>query len=48
MYMLMMGISPIVWGPLSEVYGRRLVSSAVSLHVLFPDVSTETDCVLAD
>jgi hypothetical protein len=25
-YMLMMGISPIVWGPLSEVYGRRTVS----------------------
>ena len=27
-YMLMMGISPIVWGPLSEVYGRRMVSSS--------------------
>lgn len=25
-YMLTMGISPIVWGPLSEVYGRRRVS----------------------
>lgn len=25
-YMLMMGVSPIVWGPLSQVYGRRLVS----------------------
>ncbi len=25
-YMLMMGISPIIWGPMSEVYGRRLVS----------------------
>lgn len=26
-YMLMMGLSPIVWGPMSEVYGRRRVSS---------------------
>jgi hypothetical protein len=24
-YMLVMGISPVVWGPLSEVYGRRVV-----------------------
>ena len=27
MYMLWMGISPVVWGPLSQVYGRRIVSS---------------------
>ena len=27
-YMLMMGISPIVWGPFSEVYGRKMVSSS--------------------
>ena len=26
LYMLFMGISPIVWGPLSQVYGRRMVS----------------------
>lgn len=38
MYMLMMGISPIVWGPLSDVYGRRLVSSVMFLHVLFMTV----------
>lgn len=25
-YMLFMGISPIFWGPLSEVWGRKLVS----------------------
>ncbi|KAK3944081.1 major facilitator superfamily domain-containing protein [Diplogelasinospora grovesii] len=25
-YMLMMGISPVVWGPLSEVYGRKIIS----------------------
>jgi MFS family permease len=24
-YMLMMGISPMFWGPLSEMYGRRPV-----------------------
>lgn len=27
-YMFMMGVSPIVWGPLSQVYGRRIVSWA--------------------
>lgn len=27
LYMLFMGISPIFWGPISEVYGRRVVSS---------------------
>lgn len=27
LYMLFMGLSPIVWGPLSQVYGRRLVRS---------------------
>ena len=26
LYMLFMGVSPIIWGPLSQVYGRRLVS----------------------
>lgn len=26
MYMLFMGLSPIVWGPFSEVWGRKLVS----------------------
>ncbi|KAH8911879.1 MFS general substrate transporter [Coniochaeta sp. PMI_546] len=30
-YMLMMGISPIVWGPLSEVYGRRMISQITSV-----------------
>jgi MFS family permease len=30
-YMLMMGISPIVWGPLSEVYGRRPVSQVTAV-----------------
>lgn len=27
LYMLFMGISPIVWGPFSEVWGRKVVSS---------------------
>ena len=26
LYMLFMGVSPILWGPLSQVYGRRIVS----------------------
>ncbi len=26
LYMLFMGISPLLWGPLSQVYGRRFVS----------------------
>lgn len=26
LYMLFMGLSPIFWGPLSQVYGRRIVS----------------------
>lgn len=39
-YMLMMGISPIVWGPLSEVYGRRRVSRITS--VLFCGCSIGT------
>lgn len=30
-YMLTMGISPIVWGPLSEVYGRRDISRITSV-----------------
>ncbi|KAJ9156066.1 Dityrosine transporter 1 [Pleurostoma richardsiae] len=33
LYMLFMGISPIVWGPLSEVWGRRPVS--LTTAVLF-------------
>ena len=30
-YMLMMGISPIVWGPLSEVYGRKRISQITAV-----------------
>ena len=35
LYMLFMGISPIVWGPLSQVYGRRVVSLYSCLVVVF-------------
>ncbi|KAJ2905511.1 hypothetical protein MKZ38_005155 [Zalerion maritima] len=30
MYMLFMGISPIIWGPLSQVYGRRIINLITS------------------
>lgn len=33
LYMLFMGISPIFWGPVSEVYGRRVVSCVLD-HVV--------------
>lgn len=32
MYMLLMGISPCFWGPLSQVFGRRYVCAAISLY----------------
>lgn len=28
LYILMMGLSPMVWGPLSQVFGRRIVCDA--------------------
>lgn len=31
-YLLTMGISPVVWGPMSEVYGRRRASTCLSPH----------------
>lgn len=39
LYMFMMGISPCIWGPLSQIYGRRwvrnsLLSSAPSLKLI--------------
>jgi len=33
MYMLFMGLSPVFWGPMSQVYGRRIVN--LSTGVLF-------------
>jgi hypothetical protein len=34
LYMLFMGVSPILWGPFSQVYGRRLVRFSISLLLL--------------
>ncbi|KAK3308028.1 major facilitator superfamily domain-containing protein [Chaetomium strumarium] len=39
-YMLMMGLSPVVWGPMSEVYGRRRVNQVTA--VLFCGCSIGT------
>lgn len=33
-YMALMGISPVVWGPMSQVFGRRPVSLAISYFLL--------------
>lgn len=33
-YMALMGISPVVWGPMSQVFGRRPVSLAISFFLL--------------
>jgi len=38
LYMLFMGISPCVWGPLSQVYGRRHVRAALCKTFIFSDV----------
>jgi hypothetical protein len=32
LYMLFMGVSPCFWGPLSQVYGRRIVRLILSIH----------------
>lgn len=34
LYMLFMGLSPMLWGPLSQVYGRRIVSEVH--HIIHP------------
>ncbi|KAK4148063.1 dityrosine transporter 1 [Dichotomopilus funicola] len=39
-YMLMMGLSPVVWGPMSEVYGRRRINQITA--VLFCGCSIGT------
>lgn len=35
-YMIFMGVSPIVWGPISQVFGRRMVSAAIAFRPHFP------------
>ncbi len=42
-YMLMMGISPIVWGPFSEVYGRKMVSSSRQWFPSLPFIGSTTN-----
>lgn len=34
LYMLFMGVSPLFWGPLSQVYGRRWVCCFLFFHIL--------------
>lgn len=36
LYMLFMGLSPIVWGPFSEVWGRKSVSLNTSYYWMYP------------
>jgi hypothetical protein len=38
-YMLMMGVSPMIWGPLSEVYGRKRVCPLFSSFFFFAGLS---------
>ncbi|KAI1435206.1 major facilitator superfamily domain-containing protein [Xylaria sp. CBS 124048] len=39
-YLLFMGLSPIVWGPLSQVYGRRAISLASGLGFIVASIGT--------
>ncbi|KAK8102681.1 hypothetical protein PG984_015827 [Apiospora sp. TS-2023a] len=40
LYMLFMGMSPLFWGPLSQVYGRRPVTLATSIAFLACNIGT--------
>ncbi|KAI1389968.1 MFS general substrate transporter [Hypoxylon trugodes] len=40
LYMLFMGISPIFWGPLSQVYGRRLITLITAVGFLGCSIGT--------
>jgi hypothetical protein len=39
LYLAFMGICPLIFGPLSSIYGRRWVSNDFSLHKLMADPS---------
>ncbi|KAI5861200.1 MFS general substrate transporter [Durotheca rogersii] len=39
-YMLFMGLSPMFWGPMSQVYGRRMVTIVTSIGFLLCSMST--------
>ncbi|KAI0842538.1 MFS general substrate transporter [Hypoxylon sp. FL0890] len=40
LYMLFMGLSPIFWGPLSQVYGRRIVTIITAVGFLACSIGT--------
>ncbi|KAI0473157.1 MFS general substrate transporter [Xylariaceae sp. FL0804] len=40
LYMLCMGLSPIFWGPLSQVYGRRMITLVTAIGFLLCSVAT--------
>ncbi|KAI1416192.1 MFS general substrate transporter [Hypoxylon sp. FL1857] len=40
LYMLFMGLSPIFWGPLSQVYGRRIVTITTAIGFLACSIGT--------
>ncbi|KAI1142495.1 MFS general substrate transporter [Hypoxylon sp. FL0543] len=40
LYMLFMGLSPIFWGPLSQVYGRRIVTITTAVGFLACSIGT--------
>lgn len=40
LYMLFMGLSPIFWGPLSQVYGRRIVTITTAVGFLGCSIGT--------
>ncbi|PSR99025.1 major facilitator superfamily domain-containing protein [Coniella lustricola] len=40
MYMLFMGISPVVWGPLSEVWGRKWITRTTAILFFLCSIAT--------
>ncbi|KAI1331797.1 MFS general substrate transporter [Xylariaceae sp. FL0255] len=40
LYLLFMGLSPIVWGPLSQVYGRRIISLTTGAGFFVASIGT--------
>lgn len=40
LYILMMGLSPMVWGPLSQVFGRRIITLVTASVFLICSIAT--------
>ncbi|RYP14334.1 hypothetical protein DL765_006437 [Monosporascus sp. GIB2] len=40
LYMLFMGVSPMLWGPLSQVYGRRMITLVTAVGFLASSIGT--------